>query len=109
MDVDVKDKQIKKLISKDEIRSVAKLANINITQNEQLKYSKELSTIINYNMKHLNSINTDEIEATGHATGEKSVTRNDETEPGLSADAALKNAPKNHNNLFKVKHVFGDD
>lgn len=97
-----------KHVSTDEVKHVLKLSNISITQNEQNKYSKDLSEVINYNMEHLESVNTKKIEATGHAAGEKSVTRNDETEPGLSFEKALKNSKGTHNNFFIVRHVFGE-
>ena len=96
-------------ISKKDIEHVAKLANISITQKEHEKYSKELSEVINYNMSHLEKINTSNVQPTAHATGETSVTRRDETEPGLSQEDALKNASNTHNKLFKVDHIFGED
>ena len=96
-------------ISKKDIEHVAKLANISITQKEHEKYSKELSEVINYNMSHLEKINTKNVKPTAHATGETSITRRDETEPGLSQEDALKNAPNTHNKFFKVDHIFGED
>lgn len=96
-------------ISKEEIKYVAKLSNIDITQKEQEKYSKDLSEVIDYNMNHLNEINTDNVNPTAHAVGEKSVMREDSTSPGLSAEEALKDAPEEHNNFFKVKHIFGEE
>ena len=96
-------------ISKKDIEHVAKLANISITQKEHEKYSKELSEVINYNMSHLEKINTKNVKPTAHTTGETSITRGDETEPGLSQEDALKNAPNTHNKLFKVDHIFGED
>ena len=96
-------------ISKKDIEHVAKLANISITQKEHEKYSKELSEVINYNMSHLEKINTKNVKPTAHATGETSITRADETEPGLSQEEALMNAPNTHNKFFKVDHIFGED
>ncbi len=96
-------------ISKEDVKHVAKLSNINITQKEQEKYSKELSEVINYNMSHLKNINTVNIKPTGHAVGEKSVMRDDSTSPGLDVEETLKNTPEQHNNFFKAKHVFGEE
>lgn len=97
----------KSIISKEETKHVAKLSNINITQKELKSYSVNLSEIVNYNVKHLKRINTKKIEPTAHAVGEKSVMRGDYTSPGLTVDDALKNASEEHNNLIKVKHIFG--
>ena len=96
-------------ISKKDIEHVAKLANISITQTEHEKYSKELSGVINYNMGHLEKIDTRKVKPTAHATGETSITRADETGPGLSLEGALKNAPNNYNNLFKVDRILGEE
>lgn len=96
-------------ISKEDIHHVAKLASIEITQNEQKMYSRDLSEVINYNISWLNKVNTSKIEPTAHAVGEKSVTRDDYTTPGLTDKDALKNAPAKHNNFFKAKKIFGED
>lgn len=96
-------------ISKEDIRHVAKLANIEITQKEQEVYSKNLSEVINYNINWLDKVDTGKVEPTAHAVGEKSVTRDDSTTPGLNDEEALKNAPVKHNNFFTAKNIFGDD
>ena len=96
-------------ISKEDIRYVAKLANIETTQKEQEMYSKDLSEVINYNINWLSKVNTSKIEPTAHAVGEKSVTRNDYTTPGLTDIDALKNAPAKYNNFFKAKKIFGEN
>lgn len=100
---------IRSKITKSEVEHVARLANINITQHEQERYSEELSEVINYNMEHLKGIDTSNVEPTGHVTGETTVTRPDEIGPGLSENEALGNAPSIHNNLFRVDHVFGEE
>ncbi len=103
-----KEKVKSQKITKGDVEHVAKLANINITQNEEEKYSKELSEVINYNMRHLEGINTEAVIPTAHSTGETSITRRDETEEGLSQEEALINAPNTHNGFFKVDHIFGE-
>ncbi|MEX0616593.1 MAG: Asp-tRNA(Asn)/Glu-tRNA(Gln) amidotransferase subunit GatC [Candidatus Woykebacteria bacterium] len=96
-------------LSKEQVENVAKLANIVITQKEQKKYSKDLSEAISYNISHLEKIDTNGVVPTAHVTGENTITRQDETQPGLTEEEALKNAPSTHNNLFKVPHIFGDE
>ena len=105
----IKSQRLELRISRLEVEHVTELANISITQKEHEKYSKELSEVINYNMSHLEKINTKNVKPTAHATGETSITRRDETEPGLSQEDALKNAPNTHNKFFKVDHIFGED
>ena len=71
-------------ITKEEIEKVIKLSNIDVTQIEQDKYSNDLSEVIDYSVNHLEKLNTENVLPTAHATGEKSITRTDSTEPGLS-------------------------
>lgn len=104
-----KKSSVKISISKEDIRHVAKLANIETTQKEQEMYSKDLSEVINYNINWLGKVNTSKIEPTAHAVGEKTVTRDDYTTPGLTDIDALKNASVSHNNFFKAKKIFGED
>lgn len=98
-----------KKVKKEEIEKVAKLANISITQIEQDMYSDDLSKVVNYSVKHLEKLNTDNVSPTAHATGEKSITREDLTEPGLGEEEATRGARNKYNNSFKVKHIFGED
>jgi aspartyl-tRNA(Asn)/glutamyl-tRNA(Gln) amidotransferase subunit C len=102
-------KKVRKRISKKEIEHVSALANIHLTQKEQEKYSIELSNVVNYNMEHLDKVKTETIEPTAHAIGEKMIVRDDSTEPGFAVKEAMLNAPDEHNSLFKVKHIFGEE
>ncbi len=102
-------KKVGKRISKGEIEHISKLMNIHLTQKEQDKYSDELSNVVNYNMEHLNKVKTENIKPTAHATGEKTVVRDDSTEPGFNVKEALSNASDENNSLFKVKHIFGEE
>ena len=98
-----------KMIKKEEMEKRLKLSNINITQEEQDNYSEDLSSVISYSIGRLEKIKTEDVAPTAHATGEKSITREDDTEPSLSAEEATKNAANKHNKLFQVNHVFGGD
>ena len=98
-----------KMIKKEEMEKILKLSNINITQDEQDNYSKDLASVISYNIGKVEKIKTEGVSPAAHATGEKSITREDITEPSLSEEEATRNTTNKHNKLFKVKHVFGGD
>ena len=95
-------------IKQDEIEKLANLANINITQDEQYIYAKDLNKIINYNVDHLNKFNTNKIKPTAHTSGIENVLRTDTTEPGLSNDEAVKNSKTAYKGFFKSRHVFSN-
>lgn len=80
-----------KLIS-DQVKHVAKLANLSISEAEEKKYSKQLSKILDY-IEQLNQVDTLEVEPQFNVTGLANVMRSDEYLLGLSQEEALQNAP----------------
>lgn len=95
-------------LTKDEVKHVAKLANLSLTEEEVDKLGTQLSETIDY-VEELNKIDTENIEPTHSVTGLYNVTRNDETEPSLSQDQALQNTKSNGNGQFKVKAIFQEN
>ena len=99
----------------DQVKKVAKLANLPLSQEEEEKYSEQLSKILEY-VKQLNSVNTDGVEPTFNVSGLNSVMRNDKSEKSLTQDEALQNASKKENTrlpdgqgFFVTKGVFKDE
>ena len=62
-----------------DVVKVAKLANLPLTKEEEEKYGKQLSKILEY-MEKLNQVDTSKVDATFNVTGLSNVTREDETE-----------------------------
>ena len=100
---------MKKKITLEQVRHVAKLANIPLTEKEQKKFSKQLSDVIDYNITLLNKISTEGVEPTAHVSGAVNVLRSDDTEPGLTSNQALQNTKSQHNNFFRVKAILEQD
>ncbi|MEX0621703.1 MAG: Asp-tRNA(Asn)/Glu-tRNA(Gln) amidotransferase subunit GatC [Candidatus Woykebacteria bacterium] len=97
---------MKRKISTDEVKHVAKLANLPLTAAEVKKFSSQLSEVIDYNISLLTKVDTTGVEPTAHVTGAENIKRKDETEPGLSQKEALQNTKSSHNGFFKVKAVL---
>lgn len=89
------------------VKHVAKLANLKLKEEEVEKFEKQLSSVLDY-IKKLEELDTKNIEPTSQVTGLKNITREDKTQPSLSQEEALSNAPKKHNGLFEVDAIFGD-
>ncbi len=87
------------------IKHIAKLANLHISDEEGKKFEKQLSEILNY-VNQLNSVDTKNVEITSQITDLENVTREDKTSPSLSQEEALSNTKSKHNGLFKVKKVL---
>lgn len=92
----------------DQVKKVAKLANLPLVQQEEEKYSEQLSKILDY-IDQLNQIDTSNIEPTFNVTGLSNVMREDESQVCLSQKEALSNAPKTKEGMFETKGVFEND
>lgn len=88
-----------------DIDHVAKLANLNLTDEEKKTFEPQLEEIVGYISK-LEKVDTKNIEPVGHITGLENVTRKDEAKPSLSQGDALANAPRTHNGFFEIEAIF---
>lgn len=64
------------MLTKEQVRHIAKLARIELKDDEVEKYSTQLSGILDY-MNILNEVNTDGVEPTSQVTGLQNVSRPD--------------------------------
>lgn len=87
------------------VKHVAKLANLPLSENEEKKFENQLSDILNY-IEQLNSVDTKDVEITSQITGLENVTREDKSTFSFSQDEALSNSKSNYNEMFKVKKVL---
>jgi aspartyl-tRNA(Asn)/glutamyl-tRNA(Gln) amidotransferase subunit C len=94
-------------LSKEEVQKVAKLARIELTQEEVEKFQTQLSDILDY-IDKLQEVNTDNVETTAQVTGLENVLREDAIKgcPEDEREAALNQAPELAANFVKVKSVF---
>ncbi len=92
-------------LTKDQVKHVAKLANLPLTDEEVTKFEEQLSETLDY-IDQLNEIDTTGVEPTSQVTGLENVLREDETKPSLSQDEALGNTKSKQNGFFKVKAIL---
>lgn len=95
-------------ISRDQVKYVAKLANIPLASDEEEKYSEQLSEILEY-VEQLNQVDTSDIEPTFNVTGQSNAFREDITVSCLPQEETLLNAPKKQNGMFETKGIFEND
>ncbi|MBI3443293.1 Asp-tRNA(Asn)/Glu-tRNA(Gln) amidotransferase subunit GatC [Candidatus Woesebacteria bacterium] len=90
-----------------DIVHVAKLAKLQLNNQELLKYTKELTNIVDY-VSQLNEVDTGGTEPTSQTTGLTNVKRADEvkTEACLSQEEALSGTDKTHNGYFVVPGIL---
>lgn len=90
------------------VNHIAKLANINVTDEEIPKFEKQLSEVLHMVSK-LDEVDTKNVEPTSQVTGLENVLREDIAQDSFSQDEALSNASAHHNGLFQVKGIFEDE
>lgn len=87
------------------VAHVAKLANISITKDEEKKYEKQLSDVLEY-VKKLEEVNTDNTKETAQVTGLENIKRDDTTSPSLTQNEALQSAPATQKGFFVVPGIL---
>lgn len=92
-------------LTADQVKHVAKLANLPLSSEEEEKYSEQLSKILEY-FKQLTQVETSNIEPTFNVSGQSNVLKEDMASASLSQEEALLNAPKKKNGMFETKGVF---
>jgi aspartyl-tRNA(Asn)/glutamyl-tRNA(Gln) amidotransferase subunit C len=95
-------------ITEDEVRYVADLANLKLTEDEVHKFQADLDEIL-VHMDRLNEIDTSQVEPMSQVLYEAEETttlRPDRERPGLGSQLALANAPLASSGYFKVPEVI---
>lgn len=95
-------------ITEEEVRYVAELANLKLTDAEVRRFSVELGKILAY-MDKLNELDTREVEPMAQVLydAEETATLRDDIErPVLGPEAALANAPAAGAGFYKVPKVI---
>jgi aspartyl-tRNA(Asn)/glutamyl-tRNA(Gln) amidotransferase subunit C len=83
---------------------VARLARINLTEDEENAFQKQLDDVLKYAEK-LRQADVSHVEAAAHALPIFNVFREDATSEWFTAEEALSNAPRKANDLFIVPKV----
>jgi aspartyl-tRNA(Asn)/glutamyl-tRNA(Gln) amidotransferase subunit C len=94
-------------ISTDQVKHVANLARLAITEEEAEKFTKQLDAIITF-AEQLNELDTENVEPTSYVLDIKNVLREDVPKKGLPHADVLKNAPEEKDGQFKVPSILGD-
>jgi aspartyl-tRNA(Asn)/glutamyl-tRNA(Gln) amidotransferase subunit C len=100
-------------ISEEEVRYVAKLANLDLTLEEIKMFTSQLSSILEH-METLNEVSTGDIEPmtkvpdSGESTLLSTPFREDVPRPAIGTERALGNAPDPDGKYFRVPKVIAD-
>ncbi len=89
----------------DEVRHVARLARLRLTEAELVEMQQQLSSILDH-VDALQAVDVTGVPPTAQVTDVVNVVRPDEVRPSLPVEEALAGAPHREGDFFKVKPVF---
>jgi len=95
-------------IDEAQVRRVALLGRLELSDEEVTQFSGQLSDIVTY-IEKLNELDTDNVEPLAHCLPVHNVLREDVPAPSLTNDQALANAPERVDEYFKMPKVLGDN
>lgn len=87
-----------------DVAYVARLARINLTEDEAKIFQKQLDDVLKY-VEKLGEVDVTGLDAAAHALPVFNVFRDDAPRDWLTAEQALSNAPRQANGLFVVPKV----
>lgn len=92
-------------VSKEELLHIAKLANLNLKDDELDNYLANLQDILNF-ANVVNNAPVDGLDITIGANEAKNVFRKDEIKVFKDNEALLQNAPSEEQHMFKIPKVI---
>lgn len=92
-------------VSREELLHIAKLADLNLKDEEIDKYLENLQDILNF-ANIVNGANVDGLDITIGSNETKNVFRKDEVVVFEDNEALLQNAPEKERNMFKIPKVI---
>jgi aspartyl-tRNA(Asn)/glutamyl-tRNA(Gln) amidotransferase subunit C len=92
-------------LTPEQVRWVAHLARLELSDAELDTMTRQLSAIIDY-INQLQQVDTRDVEPLAHPLPVHNVFRDDEPAPSLPVDAALANAPNRRDGFFGVPAVL---
>ena len=95
------------MISREEVQNVARLARLQLTDDEAERMREQLDAILAY-IDKLRELDVEGVEPTAHAVPLVNVMRDDGLVPCLPQESALANAPDRAGEFFRVPRIIED-
>ena len=95
-------------ISRDEVAHLARLARLDLGEDELIHYADQLDVILSA-VTRVGEIAADDVEPMSHPIALDNVFRVDERRPSLSVDDALAGAPAVQDDRFRVPRILDEE
>ena len=92
---------IRRVIDRDQVLHVAKLARLKLTDEEIERMTRELSGILEH-VERISELDLDGVEPTSHVIALENVLRPDEPRPSWDREVVLESAPDPASGAFRV-------
>ncbi len=94
-------------ITKEQVEHVARLARLEVSEDEKTVFARQLSGILTY-IDQLKGLDTAGVEPTATVLPTDNVFRDDAVRPSLTQEQALANAPDQADGFFRVPKILED-
>jgi aspartyl-tRNA(Asn)/glutamyl-tRNA(Gln) amidotransferase subunit C len=95
------------MIDLEQVRKVANLARLELTEAEETQFTAQLNDILNY-FEQLSELETADVQPTTRAIEVVNVTRPDTLEPYPAREEILECAPDRDGDFFKVPKIISE-
>ena len=95
-------------LTREQVRKVALLARLELTPEEEEKFTVQLSGILDY-CEQLNELDVSDVPPTTRAIDVSNITRQDAMQPYPNREAILDSAPDRDGEFFKVPKIINTD
>ncbi len=92
-------------LTPDEVRHIARLARVGLSDDEVSRLQGQLSEILDY-FQRLQEVDTENVPPTAHTLAMHNVMRDDEPQPSFDKEEVLANAPQRQDDLFRVRAIL---
>ncbi|MEO1210553.1 MAG: Asp-tRNA(Asn)/Glu-tRNA(Gln) amidotransferase subunit GatC [Cyanobacteria bacterium J06638_20] len=95
------------MIDREQVRKVAHLARLELTEAEETQFSGQLNSILDY-FEQLSELDTNDVEPTARAIDVVNITRADAQESYAERDRILEGAPDRADDFFRVPQILNE-
>lgn len=93
------------MIDREQVRKVALLARLELTPEEEEKFTTQLGSILDY-FEQLSELDVTNVQPTTRAIDVSNVTRADELQPYSDRESLLNSAPNREDEFFRVPKIL---
>jgi aspartyl-tRNA(Asn)/glutamyl-tRNA(Gln) amidotransferase subunit C len=95
-------------IDREQVRKVAHLARLELTEAETEQFTTQLSSMLDY-FEQLSELDTTDVLPTTRAIDVSNITRPDDLEPFANRAAILDGAPDQDGDFFRVPKIMSEE